>query len=117
MALFGPAPGEAGAPAPTVAIPTFAPAVAAQPDPAGLPAFERRALLRDKRKRLVSELSRRDRRSHAEINGWLNRETGVSRVNDATLDQLERSCAVAAAGARAAAAVGPIRPCSATRSR
>ncbi len=57
-----------------------------------MPAFERRALLRDKRKRLVGELSRRDRRSHAEINSWLNRETVVIRVGDATLDQLERSC-------------------------
>ncbi len=57
-----------------------------------MPAFERRAILRDKRHRLVSELARRDRQSHAEINGWLNRETGVSRVNDATLDQLDRSC-------------------------
>ena len=39
-------------------------------------AFERRALLRDKRKRLVGELSRRDGRSHAEVNAWLNREVG-----------------------------------------
>ncbi len=59
-----------------------------------MPAFERRALLRDKRKRLVGELSRRDRRSHAEINSWLNRETMVTRVGDATLDQLERACEV-----------------------
>ena len=57
-----------------------------------MPAFERRKLLRDKRRRLVGELSRRDRRTHAEINGWLNRETGVQRVEDATIDQLDRSC-------------------------
>lgn len=61
-------------------------------DEAGLPAFERRALLRDKRRRLVGELARRDRRTHADINSWLNRQAGVDRVQDATLDQLERSC-------------------------
>ncbi len=64
----------------------------APPDAGRMPAFERRKLLRDKRRRLVGELSRRDRRTHAEINGWLNRETGVQRVEDATLDQLDRSC-------------------------
>ncbi len=90
MALFGPAPGEA--PAPAQAAATFPSAVAQAPDASSMPAFERRAILRDKRHRLVSELARRDRQSHAEINGWLNRETGVRRVNDATLDQLDRSC-------------------------
>ena len=32
-----------------------------------------------------------DGRSHREINAWLNRETGVTRVDDASLPQLERS--------------------------
>ncbi len=92
LALFGPP-----APAPAAVAATPAPVdlaafPSAVPDPAGLPAYERRAILRDKRKRLVGELSRRDRRSHAEINAWLNRETGVVRVGDATLEQLDRSC-------------------------
>ena len=42
----------------------------------------------------MSELRRRDGRSQREINAWLNREVGVSRVADATLEQLERSCAL-----------------------
>ncbi len=89
MALFG-APGPAAPVA--VAAPAFPAAVPLPPDAGRMPAFERRKLLRDKRRRLVGELSRRDRRTHAEINGWLNRETGVQRVEDATLDQLDRSC-------------------------
>jgi hypothetical protein len=56
-----------------------------------VPAFERRALLRDKRHRLVADLRRRDGRAHAEINGWLNRACGIRRVEDATIEQLERS--------------------------
>jgi hypothetical protein len=55
-----------------------------------VPVFERRALLRDKRHRLVADLRRRDRRSHAEINGWLNRACGIRRVEEATIEQLER---------------------------
>jgi superfamily II DNA or RNA helicase len=72
--------------------PAFPSAVPPPADTGRMPAFERRKLLRDKRRRLVGELSRRDRRTHAEINGWLNRETGVVRVEDATLEQLDRSC-------------------------
>ncbi len=54
-------------------------------------AFELRAGLRSQRHRLVSDLRRRDGRSHAEINTWLNRTVGISRVEDATIDQLERT--------------------------
>ena len=92
MALFGnPAPPTRTAPV-AAPPPAFPSAVPLPPDTGRMPAFERRKLLRDKRRRLVGELSRRDRRTHAEINGWLNRETGVQRVEDATLDQLDRSC-------------------------
>jgi hypothetical protein len=100
LALFGaPAPAAAGAVAPALA--AFAPAPVAPgaaPDEAAEDAagdapaaFERRALLRDKRHRLVADLRRRDGRSHAEINRWLNRSTGIRRVEDASIDQLERS--------------------------
>ena len=86
LALFGET-----APAPAV-IPAAAPPTAtADEEPDDLPAFERRALLRDKRHRLVADLRRRDGRSHAEINRWLNRSTGIRRVEDASLDQLEQS--------------------------
>jgi superfamily II DNA or RNA helicase len=56
-----------------------------------VPAFERRALLRGERHRLVSEVRRRDGSSHREINAWLNRRVGITRVEDATLEELERS--------------------------
>jgi hypothetical protein len=69
------------------------PEVAPVPEATGsrLSAFERRNILRDKRHRLVGDLGRRDRRPHREINAWLNQAVGVTRVEDATIDQLERS--------------------------
>jgi hypothetical protein len=39
----------------------------------------------------VSEVRRRDGTSHREINAWLNRKLGISRVEEATLTDLERS--------------------------
>ncbi|HWD76687.1 MAG TPA: DEAD/DEAH box helicase family protein [Solirubrobacteraceae bacterium] len=59
--------------------------------PTEVPAFERRARLRDERHRLVSEVRRRDGTSHREINAWLNRKLGISSVEEATLADLERS--------------------------
>ncbi len=81
LALFGP-PG--GAPSPAAG-------VASEPDEPAMAAFERRALLRDKRHRLVADLRRSQGGSHAEINRWLNRSCGIRRVEDASIDQLERS--------------------------
>jgi hypothetical protein len=97
LALFG-APAPAAAPAaaaafaaPTAASPAASPPTPTEDDDPAPAAFERRARLRDKRHRLVADLRRRDGRTHAEINRWLNRSTGVRRVEDASLDQLERS--------------------------
>jgi len=91
LALFGggPAPGGvAAAPRP----PAVAEAAeAAEPAEPELPAWERRALLRDKRHRLVADLRRRDGRSHAEINSWLNRACGVRKVDHASIEQLQKS--------------------------
>ncbi len=96
MTLFGPspamAPGLAGAGDSAVGSTakrrsTTPPA----PEPAPMAAFERRAHLRAERSRLVADLHRLDGRSHREINSWLNREVGIARVDDATIDQLERS--------------------------
>jgi hypothetical protein len=81
LALFGP-PG--GAPSPSARVPD-------EPHESAMPAFERRALLRDKRHRLVADLRRSQGASHAEINRWLNRSCGIRRVEDASIDQLERS--------------------------
>jgi superfamily II DNA or RNA helicase len=88
MTLFGAAP-AAGPRATITAAP--APARSDQDRPRELPAFERRAMLRDERHRLVSELRRRDGTSHREINAWLNRKLGVATVEQATVEQLERS--------------------------
>jgi hypothetical protein len=88
MTLFGPPPAAALA-----AAPAAAPATVPAPDNAShdVPAFERRALLRGERHRLVSEVRRRDGSSHREINAWLNRRVGITRVEDATIEELERS--------------------------
>jgi len=55
------------------------------------PAFERRDSLRQERRRLVSELARRDGTSHRETNVWLNRKLGIASVEQATIRELERS--------------------------
>jgi superfamily II DNA or RNA helicase len=82
MTLFGaPQAAHASAPSPSRAEPEAAPPAA----------FEQRAELRRERSRLVGELARRDKRSHREINSWLNRKVGLERVDDATIQQLERS--------------------------
>jgi superfamily II DNA or RNA helicase len=93
LTLFGappkPAP-AAAASAAAAARRAEAAAKAAEPE-APRAHFEVRAGLRSERHRLVSDLRRRDGRSHAEINTWLNRAVGVTRVEDATIYQLERT--------------------------
>jgi superfamily II DNA or RNA helicase len=80
LALFG-----GGAPAPVaVTIPAEAEAEAVS-------GFERRAALRAERHQLVATLRRMSGRSFNDINGWLNRKCGVRSVDDATIDQLQRS--------------------------
>jgi superfamily II DNA or RNA helicase len=87
MTLFG-----SPAAARPVAVPAIASAVPlAEPVAPARPAFERRAELRSERHRLVSELRRRDGDSHRDINAWLNRRLGITSVEEATLDELERS--------------------------
>jgi len=92
MALFG------GGPPPPAAVLPVASAVAdvtpssADATPrSAVSAFERRKRLREDRRRLVTDLGRTSGRPPAEINAWINRQVGVTRVQDATLDQLERS--------------------------
>ncbi|HYZ80473.1 MAG TPA: DEAD/DEAH box helicase family protein [Solirubrobacteraceae bacterium] len=99
MTLFG-APAPAAAP-PSLAAARWATTIAGperereddavQAAPREVPAFERRARLRDERHRLVSEVRRRDGVSHREINAWLNRTLGISSVEKATLSELEQS--------------------------
>jgi superfamily II DNA or RNA helicase len=93
MSLFGGPAVVAPTAPPAPVVPAFTPAVPdiEAPSASRLSAFERRAILRDKRHRLVADLGRRDRRPHREINAWLNQAVGVTRVEDATIEQLERS--------------------------
>jgi superfamily II DNA or RNA helicase len=82
MTLFGPAPTSTDEKTPQPAS-----------EPAPVAAFERRAHLREERRRLVGELARRGGGSHREINAWINREVGVGRVESASIEQLERTVA------------------------
>jgi superfamily II DNA or RNA helicase len=94
MTLFGP-PVPASAPVVAGTIPVSLYADLDELDDApeidATPAFERRAVLRADRHRLVSEVRKRDGETHREINAWLNRKLGITSVEDATLEQLERS--------------------------
>jgi superfamily II DNA or RNA helicase len=100
LSLFG-APAARSIPAAAAHWTRLAPAPAAKPSPGSggsteapereMPAFERRAMLREERHRLVSEVRRRDGTSHREINAWLNRKLGIVSVEQATLAELERS--------------------------
>jgi superfamily II DNA or RNA helicase len=84
LALFGGGPPPPAPPPPPAAVPE-------QPVEEEVPAWERRDRLREKRHGLVASLRRLDGRSFREINAWLNRETGVARVEDASIAQLETS--------------------------
>lgn len=86
MTLFGP---------PAAPVPPPRTTTSPNPDPVRqahrVPAFERRAKLRNERHRLVAELTRRDGTTHREINSWINRKLGITSVERASLDDLERS--------------------------
>jgi superfamily II DNA or RNA helicase len=94
LTLFGPAPVASAMPVEPAAWPPLPgpiPPAAPDDDSLALPAFERRARLRDERHRLVAEVRRRDGLTHREINSWLNRKLGIASVEEATLEDLERS--------------------------
>jgi hypothetical protein len=102
MELFAipgdPAPAPAPAPPPMPPMPMPEPAVVAPGSPGvadadepPLSAFERRAQLRKERHELVANLRRLDGRSHAEINGAVNRTLGIRSVEKATIAELEKS--------------------------
>jgi superfamily II DNA or RNA helicase len=70
------------------AVPIVVPTLPAETE---TPLYVRREALRKQRHELVSSLSRRTRRTHADINGEINRALGIARVQDASLEELERS--------------------------
>ncbi|HEY1457111.1 MAG TPA: DEAD/DEAH box helicase family protein [Solirubrobacteraceae bacterium] len=84
MTLFGPAP----------TVPRAKTEPASEPPLAAMAAFERRAWLREERRRLVADLQRREGHSHGQINSWLNQRVGITRVEAASIEQLERSVKV-----------------------
>jgi len=91
LALFGggpPPPAPPPPPGPRAI--TFAGPPAVE-QPADLPAFKRRAALRDKRHGLVRTLAGMQNRSFREINTWLNRATGAAGVGSASIEQIEAS--------------------------
>jgi hypothetical protein len=53
--------------------------------------YEKREHLRDRRARLVADLSRLTGEPHKAIHARLNTQTGAKSVSAATVDQLERS--------------------------
>jgi superfamily II DNA or RNA helicase len=57
-------------------------------------AYAARERLRNERKRLVTDVSRRTNKSHREIQARINRETRVRAVANATIEQLERGNAL-----------------------
>jgi superfamily II DNA or RNA helicase len=59
-----------------------------------VPAFQRRKDLRATRHRLIGDLARKRGWTHREANVWINERTEITRVEDATIAQLERSCEV-----------------------
>lgn len=56
---------------------------------------EEKRILRDQNASVARELVRRTRLTHAQVNAELNRLSGVRRVTEATIDQLERRLAAA----------------------
>jgi superfamily II DNA or RNA helicase len=56
---------------------------------------EEKRILRDQNAAVARELVRRTRLTHAQVNAELNRRSGVRRVTEATIEQLERRLAAA----------------------
>jgi superfamily II DNA or RNA helicase len=78
-----------------------APAAAHPPAPGHVPAFRRRATLRQANNTAAKRLAYRLGLEFAEVNRRLNAAIGVRSIKDATLEQLERRLAAAHTGAAA----------------
>jgi superfamily II DNA or RNA helicase len=82
------------------AAPSPVPPPEADPAPAAAPktsALARRRALREANSEAVRELVHVTGRTHADINAELNRKTGIKRIGEATVRQLERRLAAAQA--------------------
>ena len=94
MNLFGEAGDASVQPAPAAPALALADPEPAAAEPPPVPAFQRRKDLRAERHRLISELARKRRCGHREANQWINGKVGITKVEDATIDQLQRSCSL-----------------------
>jgi len=94
MNLFGEAGDASVQPVPAAPGLALADPEPAAAEPPPVPAFQRRKDLRAERHRLISELARKRRCGHREANQWINGKVGVVKVEDATIDQLQRSCSL-----------------------
>jgi hypothetical protein len=56
---------------------------------------EEKRLLRDENATVARELARRARLTHAQVNAELNRRSGVGKISEATIEQLELRLAAA----------------------
>jgi hypothetical protein len=56
-----------------------------------VPLWQQRQRLRETRHRLVSELGRSRRATQREINAWVNKQIGIAKVQDASIEQLQQS--------------------------
>lgn len=90
MNLFGEAGDQSVQPQPA---PVPDPAHEPEGEPA-VPAFQRRKELRARRHRLIGDLARKRGWTHREANLWVNERSGIERVEEATIAELERSCAM-----------------------
>ncbi|MCB0864781.1 MAG: DEAD/DEAH box helicase family protein [Solirubrobacterales bacterium] len=91
MNLFGEAGDDSVQP---IAAPVPEAAEALDDGEPAVPAFQRRKDLRARRHRLIGDLALKRGWTHREANVWINEETGVGRVEEATIEELERSCRV-----------------------
>jgi hypothetical protein len=66
-----------------------------EPAAPGVTRREEKRRLRDENAAVARELVRRARSSHAQVNAELNRLSGVGKVSEATIEQLERRLAAA----------------------
>jgi hypothetical protein len=60
------------------------------PDASGLTPVQRRRVLRDANSVIVRAIAGATGQTHAQVNGELNRMSGVTRVSEASADELER---------------------------
>jgi superfamily II DNA or RNA helicase len=91
LASHAPEPGFAGA----TSVPLPPPDAGASPGPGPTSALARRRSLREQNSEAVADLARLTGKSHADLNGDLNRRAGIRRISEASVKQLQQRLDVA----------------------